>query len=571
MSQFLFFTIIIAAFAYFLYQYNKSKKIKQKLNEIFEMSKEIKEEINKYESSPTIVKFSFIKIGKSKKKYKNIKFSWSNREYSIEPGKEIQLELNDIPDYKFEVSKSITLKNGNHEKEFLIKINLHQTNHYYIKINYNKKEKYYSLETIFYSRIKKLLPKEIDIEGVKIKDSEKYDFEDRKRFVILNIEKDVVLNFCNNNINNQLDGDNLIFDYNDLFFNVILKENEKVGKIFVNEKNYEIIEFTEKEKVYVNEFYDSIKPFLVLDEKNNFDNELTFELKLDKYINNNLTREICDKFTSIPYFLKYNHSDPDLEELLFVEKLCFLKCINISSFKEKEAKSYQVFEKFLSLKNYIFTKVNNDKFFTIKDKILILLNISAFIFEFCLLNSYKYDIIKMEDLPEFSPYIQSEKLYRDVISKLTNKSKLSFLFLQLNSGGSNEFISNQSWYKLKMIPLIEIKRHLLNEYYPYFFIYDIAHEALALNSSQTLIKSFNESCLKRYENIFIKEKSIKDTESTDNTIKIFFLKFHENGHSKYKGNLRLEKSPRFILKNNLRTLDNDFNKITTTILKGEMK
>ena len=176
----------------------------------------------------------------------------------------------------------------------------------------------------------------------------------------------------------------------------------------------------------------------------------------------------------------------------------------------------------------------------------------------------------MEDLPEYSPYIQSEILYRDVISKLTNKSKLTFLFLQLNSGGSNEFISNQTWYKIKSIPLIEIKKHLLNEYYPYFFIYDIAHEALALNSSQTLIKSFNESCLKNYENIFIKEKSIKDTEITDNTVKIFFLKFHEKGHSKYKGNYRLEKSPQFILKNNLCTLDNDFNKIIN-ILKGKMK
>ena len=93
------------------------------------MSNELKEKINKYESSPNIVKFSFIKIRKSKKNIKIIKFSWSNTKYSIEPGKEIQLELNDKPNYNFEVSKSITLKNLNHEKEFLIKINLHQTNH----------------------------------------------------------------------------------------------------------------------------------------------------------------------------------------------------------------------------------------------------------------------------------------------------------------------------------------------------------------------------------------------------------------------------------------------------------
>ena len=262
--------VVLAYFIYFIYQYNKSKKIKKKLSELFQINKEIKEEIYKFESSPTVVIFSFIKLGKSKRYFKNIKFPWPKTDYSIKEGKEIQFTLNDKQDYKFEISKSIKLKNGKHEKEYLIKINLHQTNLYYININYNRKEKYYSLETIFYSRIKNLLPKEIDIEGVKIKDSEKYDFEDRKRFVILNIKKDIILNFCNNNnnINKQLNGDNFIFNYNDLFFNVIFKENEKDGKIFVNEDNYETIEFTEKEKCYINNFYDSIQPFL--DYKNNF-------------------------------------------------------------------------------------------------------------------------------------------------------------------------------------------------------------------------------------------------------------------------------------------------------------
>ena len=78
----------------------------------------------------------------------------------------------------------------------------------------------------------------------------------------------------------------------------------------------------------------------------------------------------------------------------------------------------------------------------------------------------------MSDLPEYSPFIESEKIYREIISNLKDDSKLSFLYLQLNSGGGKDLISSKTYHNIKMIPLISIKNHMLKDFYPYFFIFD---------------------------------------------------------------------------------------------------
>ena len=79
------------------------------------------------------------------------------------------------------------------------------------------------------------------------------------------------------------------------------------------------------------------------------------------------------------------------------------------------------------------------------------------------------DIIKMLDLPEYSPYFQGEILYRKIISNLTNESKLNFNFLQLQSGAGYDYINNINCYKIKIIPILMIKYYLLNNYIKYFF------------------------------------------------------------------------------------------------------
>ena len=84
-------------------------------------------------------------------------------------------------------------------------------------------------------------------------------------------------------------------------------------------------------------------------------------------------------------------------------------------------------------------------------------------------NKSNYKFRSFYDLPEHSPYIQSELFFRKTISQLNDDSSLSLLYLQLNSGSGIDLTTKFECYKIRMIPLIEIKYHLLKKFfYPYF-------------------------------------------------------------------------------------------------------
>ena len=171
-------------------------------------------------------------------------------------------------------------------------------------------------------------------------------------------------------------------------------------------------------------------------------------------------------------------------------------------------------------------------------------------------NNFNYKLINMANLPRYSPYIESEIIFRNIISKLKDNSKLSFLYLQLNSGGGVDLFSLKTWYKIKMIPLVSIKNHILNEdFFSYFFTYSSLLTCnLAFNNTQTHIKSYNEFYLRRErENISLHKSNL-------NTAKILFLKLHEYSHSKFSGNYNMESSPQLIFKKNLSILNNDYNR-----------
>ena len=179
---------------------------------------------------------------------------------------------------------------------------------------------------------------------------------------------------------------------------------------------------------------------------------------------------------------------------------------------------------------------------------------------------FNYKLINMNELPENSPYIKAEILFRKIISSLNNNSKISFLLLQLNSGGGKDIISEKTYYKIKMIPLVSIKSHiLLKDFSPFFFTY-FSKETnnIAFNDPQTHVKSYNEYYLKR------KTENVSLCESKLNTVKILFMKFHENSHSKHSGSYKMILSPQFIYKKNLKELNNDFS-IPKGLLSGNLK
>ena len=124
----------------------------------------------------------------------------------------------------------------------------------------------------------------------------------------------------------------------------------------------------------------------------------------------------------------------------------------------------------------------------------------------------------------------------------------------MDSGSGVDLISKTRNYKIKIIPLIIIKNHLLNEFlYPYFFSYNHDMTDLGINSSTTLIKSYNEDQKLGYKS----PSTLGTVENEDDMIKLLFLKFHEYGHSKFKKNFYTEKSPRYFLDENFEIIDNE--------------
>ena len=123
-----------------IYIYGEKKRLKnkekeknykiigeKKLKKLLEIEPKLKEEIDKYLNTPTILKFYFIKSKKSRQYFKEINILGDNR--NIENYFEVEYkEKNDDINY-FETQTTIKLIDKNNKKnniEFTLNINLHQ-------------------------------------------------------------------------------------------------------------------------------------------------------------------------------------------------------------------------------------------------------------------------------------------------------------------------------------------------------------------------------------------------------------------------------------------------------------
>ena len=84
-------------------------------------------------------------------------------------------------------------------------------------------------------------------------------------------------------------------------------------------------------------------------------------------------------------------------------------------------------------------------------------------------------------------------MYLDIIKEINEKSCLYFYYLQINSSSEIDFVTSNTWYQIKYIPLIEIKAHLIYSRFRFFFIYNKFDKEPAFVDLQTLIKNYNVS------------------------------------------------------------------------------
>ena len=296
-------------------------------------------------------------------------------------------------------------------------------------------------------------------------------------------------------------------------------------------------EFTEDDKNVINNCYDELKNI-----ENNFNLNDEIILKFLSAIGKDTLEKafkVLEKFIQIPFYINYKDKKPDENCIEIIKKACILKLIlheyknindniiykKIKYFEEKE----EEFKKIEDKKVRMFALIDTTKYLlTSEEK-----------------DNFNYILINMEDLPEKSPFIESEIKFRKIISELTEKSKLSFLYLQLNSGAGKDLFSLKTFYKIKMIPLISIKNHILNDFSPYFYIYSTSNFTnLAITNQQTNLKSYNDFYLKRgKENITFHQSNL-------NTVKLLFLKFREYSLSTFCSNYNFELSPQIVFKPN---------------------
>ena len=427
-----------------------------------------------------------------------------------------------------------------------------------------------------------------------------------KRICLINLNKDTCVNFINKISNLKFNGQEKIFDNKccDIFLNIRIKNKDSLEcSIFLNQESEKGYLLKEQDLKILNDYYNNIinkyikkcknfrmeditvdmernfstviKDYIsknVLDESykniNKLDIETTPIINEEDDIMNDLVvpkkekkeklneihlnineidnqknllklRTLEKNFFNSPIHKKYLNM-PTKEDLKAIEKMCFLSL----SLIDKISLASVIF--FNQVKNEILNQI---KEFPIKEKIKIIICIRSHLLESI---PSKIKLQKMIELPEYSPYLCGEIMYRNIIKSLDTNSKLNFIFKQLNSGGGFDWINNDYCYYLKMIPLIVIKSHLLNISQDYFFIYsNEKSDEMSYCEALSGIVSINEIKAFGSENIAYKKNE-------DNSIKVGLINIHEKGgHQKYG---KIELSPRLLISNELNIHDNYFEK-----------
>ena len=330
------------------------------------------------------------------------------------------------------------------------------------------------------------------------------------------------------------DNDKNISKINDTSNNLIqLKENEE--NISNNSIPSDIDVMTSKELIKDNDSNDS-NSIESKEEDNSSDSVVPQKL--------NELHNLLYNFFDVPLNKRYIN-EPTQQEIQTIEKICYLDLSINTSFDLKKIIQFSKVKERVLKQNLNCSN---------KEKIKIIISLSNHILE----NDDIYDnieLMRMEDLPEYSPYVEGELMFRNIIKCMDENSLIGFIFLQLNSGGDYDFLSKNDCYKIKMIPLDIIKYHLLKNHNECFFRYWNKNSTKAASTdSYSLLESFNERiCFG--ENKW-KGKNIASKKNLDNSIKFCLLQFHEKGHEKYNGDEKMENSPRFIISHDLNLYDN---------------
>ena len=517
---------------------------KNKIEQYFNL-KELKKIIEDYNKKETILYFHCETL--VSKYYSKIYIF--NEEYDLKENETIKIKVKKFELINSDFTEKIILKSEKGKIDFIINISYNMNNHYQIILD--KIDIPLSLEFVLYSKDNKF-PKNPSGDKFILKDYEDNSIPFLKKFNLINISQKDFYQIYNTYSSKKLDNKKK-YDFNkekSLFVNFIIKnDNEIEGRIFKQEEELEYQEFTKEEIELLKEIKKltlnfSKDKYEILKKLREF---LVYSYKTIVKSKENIIKRILEKFFGTCFFNKYYGKKINKEIFDLIDVVIFIFYLEKSG-----PPGINTFVKYLEKKNFILSDENEFNDF---EKLMLLINIQYLVDHYA-----DFKFVRFSDLETNSPFIESEKLFFDIIKGLNENLALYFFYLQINSSSGSDYISLDSWFKIKFIPITKIKSHLLFTRHPFFFTFneaDKANSRAAFVNPYNLIINFNVHTKVGYN--YVDDLLIEVDD--DNMIKILFLKFHESAHSKFDCSARFVPSPRYFLNNDLEKSDSHYDSI----------
>ena len=423
----------------------------------------------------------------------------------------------------YEAEISLTNSINNTSRTFKISINQNFTNNINIYLN-NETNKYYCSDIIFYGEINK----------IKLEDKfelNTYNIQKRLRCAILNIDQNKLFEIIRNNneYNSQLNSKIAQVLSNNsnknLLINILIGNDNSNVLIFPEEEK-KLITATKEEKKMFSEFYQNIIKS-INDEKiiNEISESFIDKLILKKIlfgtnIGTTSQNSVCDVINSflnqgINYLFDNNIIEEKDKEFIF-------GCLIALLFKHKNQN--EIKKSNIKIFNNIIDEMEENEFDNFEQ-----IRAGISYITFFLTNPVLFTLEITKNLNDDNPFKKGFNFYKSIIEDLSEESELMLIFLQLNSGSGKELINNKNCYKISMIPISEIKEHLINNIPKYFFYYNHkGGENIEISDSITQILAFNK------EEILSENININNIHNNDNRImNVTISMFHEGGHQKF--------------------------------------
>ena len=519
-----------------LHPSSKKQRILEKLGKYFQLEN-FKQEIEKFNQKKTKLNFYCEKL--ISEYY--TKLTIFDVDYDLSENKVVIIPIDNYDLINTNFKENITLIANNGEKiNFIINIYYNMDNYYQIILDKINDPIY--IEAILYSK-NNWFP-EIKIENnLSFKNYENNSIPNLKRYNLINISRKDFYAIYNNHCSNKLNNESLkhLKKKNSLLLNFIVKNDKKIeGRIFEQNADSIFEDFNEKEINLLKDMEGLVRACSEIKKNlaSNLSMHITYSYGKKIKEKENIVKGIVSKIINANFYNRYYNKNVKKELLNLIDSAILIRYI-----EEKGMQGVRKFLKYLHHKKEILSDKNE---FTNFEKLMISINI-----QYLVIKVENFEFVKLYELPESSPFVNSEKLLFDIIKKLDENSNLYFFYLQINSSAGKDYISLKKWYKINYIPLMKIKSLLFYNRYPFFFVFQKVEEVVAFVNPQNMIINYNVDPDVGY----IYTYDMLNEESDDNTFKLLIIKFHESVHSKFDCGKNNIKSPRYLLNSNFETID----------------